>query len=100
MIGPDLRGRSRQAHSTAWLPGDLPAKFPRALPTGIAEPRIAIIGNELHLAVHYGRGGVDTVVSLAGEASLTNQPNEVAVRIDQARAGMLPIPLGSFVQEI
>jgi len=96
----DWEVRFTQNEINGWLATDLPGKFPRALPSGISDPRVAIIGNEIHLAVHYRRGGVDTVVSLAGEASLTNQPNEIAVRIDHARAGMLPVPLGNFVQEI
>jgi hypothetical protein len=92
--------RFTQDEINGWLATELPAKFPRALPPGITDPRIAIVGNELHLAVHYQRGRVDTVISLAGEVSLTNQPNEIAVRIDQARAGLLPVPLGNLIEEI
>jgi len=92
--------RFTQDEINGWLATELPAKFPRALPSGITDPRIAIVGDELHLAVHYRRASVDTVMSLAGEVSLTNQPNEIAVRIDQARAGMLPVPLGTLIQEI
>jgi len=92
--------RFTQDEINGWLATELPAKFPRALPPGITDPRMAIVGDELHLAVHYQRGRVDTVLSLAGEASLTNQPNEIAVRIDQARAGMLPVPLGNLIEEI
>src|SRR3954471_9396984 len=91
--------RFTQDEINGWLATELPAKFPRALPPGIMDPRIAIVGDELHLAVHYRRGRVDTVMSLAGKISLTNQPNEIAVRIDQARAGILPVPLGSLIQE-
>jgi len=92
--------RFTQDEINGWLATELPAKFPRALPPGISDPRIAIVGNELHLAVHYRRGRVDTVMSLAGEVSLTNQPNEIAVRIDQARAGLLPVPLGNLIEEV
>jgi hypothetical protein len=92
--------RFTQEEINGWLATELPAKFSRALPPGIMDPRIAIVGDELHLAVRYRRGRVETVMSLAGEISLTNQPNEIALRIDQARAGMLPVPLGSLIQEI
>jgi len=92
--------RFAQDEINGWLASDLPAKFPRALPPGVSEPRIAIDRNAVRLAVHYQRSGVDTVVSLAGQAYLTDQPNEVAIHIDQARAGLLPVPLGKFVQEI
>ncbi|HEY2410705.1 MAG TPA: hypothetical protein VGI40_00600 [Pirellulaceae bacterium] len=83
-----------------WLATDLPAKFPRLLPTGISDPRVAIDGDVFHLAVRYQRGSVDTVLSIAGEAYLTAQTNEVAIRLDSARAGLVPIPLGRVIQEI
>src|SRR5262245_19913139 len=41
----------------AWLATDLPAKFPRLLPAGVSEPRVAIDGDGFHFAVRYQRGG-------------------------------------------
>jgi len=78
----------------------LPEKFPQLLPAGVSEPRIAIDRDAVHIAVHYERGGVDTVVSLAGHVQLTEQPNEIAVRIDQARAGLVPVPLARFLEDV
>src|SRR5437868_16136 len=89
-----------QEQVNGWLAIDLPTKFPHALPSGVSEPRIAIGEGKLHIALHYQRGGVDTVLSIAGEAYLTAQPNEIAVRLDQARAGLVPIPLTRFLDEI
>jgi hypothetical protein len=83
-----------------WLATDLPAKFPRLLPAGISDPRVAIEGDTFRIAVRYNRGGVDTVLSLTGEAYLTAQTNEVAIRLGEARAGLVPIPLGRVIQEI
>src|SRR3954447_18187908 len=76
-----------------WLATELPAKFPRLLPVGISEPRGAIDGDTFHIAVRYNRGNVDTVLSLSGEAYLTAHTNEIAIRLDRARAGLVPIPL-------
>jgi hypothetical protein len=89
-----------QEEINGWLATDLPEKFPQALPPGISDPRIAIEDEMVHLAVRYQRGGVDTVLSISGEAYLTAQPNEIAVRLDRARAGMLPVPLARFLDEI
>ncbi len=83
-----------------WLATELPAKFPRLLPVGISEPRIAIDGETFHIAVRYRRGGVDTVLSLSGEAYLTAQTNEVAIRLERARAGLVPIPLSRVIDEV
>jgi len=83
-----------------WLATELPAKFPQLLPEGISDPRVAIDGDMFHIAVRYNRGTVDTVLSISGEAYLTAQTNEIAIRLDGARAGLVPIPLGRVIQEI
>jgi len=92
--------RLTQEQVNGWLAIDLPAKFPQALPGGLSEPRIAIDDGVVRIALRYRRGGVDTVLSITGEAYLTSQPNEIALRIDQARAGLVPIPLTRFLDEI
>ncbi len=83
-----------------WLATELPTKFPQLLPAGISDPRVAIDGDMFHIAVRYSRGNVDTVLSISGEAYLTAQTNEIAIRLDAARAGLVPIPLGRVIQEI
>ena len=91
----DWEIRFTQDEINGWLAGDLPAKFPRALPPGVSEPRIAIIGNELHLAVHYGRGGVDTVVSLVCLAVLL-ATNMEDIEADAPPTGPRRRPLTGF----
>jgi hypothetical protein len=83
-----------------WLATQLPAKFPQLLPDGISDPRVAIDRDMFHIAVRHQRGGVDTILSICGEAYLTAQTNEVAIRLESARAGLVPIPLGRVIQEI
>lgn len=92
--------RFSQDEINDWLASELPEKFPQSLPAGISQPRVALEDNLARVAVHYERDGVATVVSLAGDVYLTKQPNEVAVRIAQARAGLIPVPLSRFLQEI
>jgi hypothetical protein len=92
--------RFTQDDINGWLAAELPEKFPQLLPAGVSEPRVAIDKGAVRVAVHYERGGVDTIVSLAGHVQLTEQPNEIAVRIDQARAGLVPVPLARFLEEI
>jgi hypothetical protein len=84
----------------AWLAGVLPEKFPQALASGISDPRVAIEGDTLRLAVRYERGSTSTIVSLAARAHLTDEPNEIAVEIRDVRAGSLPVPLARFLEEI
>jgi hypothetical protein len=77
----------------AWLATELPQKFPRALPAGTSEPRVRFDENRFQAAVTYTIEGIPVVVSLAGDLYLTEQPNEIALRIRSLRAGLLPLPL-------
>jgi hypothetical protein len=76
-----------------WLAADLPEKFPNALPRGVSEPRVAIQPEEALVACKYESPKITTIFSMGVEISLTDEPNVIAVRIRQARAGLMPIPL-------
>ena len=54
----------------------------------------------MQLAVRYNHGDVSTVLSLAGDAYLTDRPNEVAIHIEHVRAGAFPVPLAQFLDDI
>jgi hypothetical protein len=92
--------RFSQEQINGWLAADLPTKFPGALPDGVSDPRVAIDPNHMQLAVRYDQGDVSTVLSMAGDAYLTDRPNEVAVHIDHVRAGAVPVPLAQFLDQI
>lgn len=89
-----------QEQINGWLAADLPVKFPGALPEGVSAPRVAIEPGRVRLAVRYDQGDVTTVLSLAGDAYLTDKANEVAIHIEQVRAGAFPVPLAQFLDEI
>jgi hypothetical protein len=92
--------RFSQDHINGWLAADLPTKFPGALPVGVSEPRVELDPDMLQLAVRYRQGDVTTVLSAAGEAFLTDRPNEVAIHLHYVRAGAVPVPLGQFLEKI
>ena len=92
--------RFTQDQINGWLAVDLPKKFPGSLPGGVSDPRVAVAPNQVQLAVKWQQGNASAVLSAAGEAYLTEEPNEVAVRILSVRAGALPVPLARFLDEI
>jgi hypothetical protein len=92
--------RFTQEHINGWLAADLPAKFPGALPAGVADPRVKIEQDAVNMAVRYQQGEDSMVLSVAGEVFLTERPNEVAVRVHHVRAGAIPVPLGHFLETI
>jgi hypothetical protein len=91
--------RFTQDEINGWLAAELPVKFPKALPRGVSQPRVAI-DRRLHVAARYQHGDLETIISLTGDTYLTEEPNEIAIRIDQVRAGALPVPLAQFLEEI
>jgi hypothetical protein len=92
--------RFTEEEINAWLAATVPEKFPQLLSSGVSEPRVAIEGEIVRLAVRYQRGGTSTVVSLAARLRLTDEPNQIAIEIGEARSGSLPLPLAGFLNEI
>jgi hypothetical protein len=92
--------RFSQDQINGWLAADLPVKFPGALPAGVSQPRVAIEPDHVQMAVKFKQGDVETVLSLTGDAYLTDRPNEVAIHIEHVRAGAFPVPLSRFLDNI
>jgi hypothetical protein len=83
-----------------WLAYDLPEKFAELLPEEVSDPRVAIDPRRAQVACRFKSPRFRAVVSVDLEVHLTEEPNVLAVRIHQARAGMLPLPLKRFLDEI
>ena len=83
-----------------WLANDLPVKFPMALPNTVSDPRVAISPQMIQVACKYSDARITSVISLGAEPKMTNEPNVIAIRIRQVRAGALPVPLANFLQQI
>ena len=79
-----------------WLAVDLPENFPDALPESFRDPRVEIRPDGMTLACRLKQGGTTTVVTLTVEPYLP-EPNLLALRIRDARAGLLPMPLTSVL---
>jgi hypothetical protein len=87
-----------------WLAIDLAEKFADRLPAGIDAPRVAIGQDAIQVACRYdmGRdmGRFQSVVSLSANVYLTEEPNVVAVHVQDLRAGAIPLPLKQFLDQI
>lgn len=84
----------------AWLIHQLPLEFASLLPTGVEEPRVAIRDGRVLVAARYKNSRIETVVSFEVHAQLTPEPNVLAVKISQLKAGALPLPLSRFINHI
>lgn len=83
-----------------WLASDLPVKFPDALPSQVSDPRVAISKDMIQVACKYVDTRFDAVVSIGAQPKMTAEPNVIAIRIKQVRAGALPVPLANFLEQI
>ena len=84
----------------AWLSQELPKKFSRLLAKGMSDPRIVIQDDRVLIAARYQDKRIDTVVSMEIKAELTEEPNMLALRVQNLRAGALPLPLDRFLKGI
>jgi hypothetical protein len=89
-----------QEQINGWLAVDLIEKFPDLLPPEAKDPRVEITPQEIRLACRYQDGNIETVISLAVTASMSEEPNTIAVRIKRVRAGALPVPFKQFLEDI
>ncbi|MGB7326217.1 MAG: hypothetical protein WBD31_15190 [Rubripirellula sp.] len=84
----------------AWLIEELPQKFPRLAALGASEPRIVIKNEKVQAAVRYKNRHIDTIVSCEFIVEMTEQPNMLAFRVQNLRAGALKLPLTKFLTGI
>ncbi|TWU62396.1 hypothetical protein V7x_41260 [Crateriforma conspicua] len=84
----------------AWLAEELPKSFPHWLQRGLSEPRVAIEDGRMLAAARLKNRRIDTVVSCQVSVELTEQPNMLAIRLEDLRAGALSIPWGHFLDRI
>jgi hypothetical protein len=83
-----------------WLAVDLVKNHPDALPPTASDPRVAIEPQRIMLACRKQQDYLGSIVlSLVVEPYLP-KPNLLALRICQARAGALPVPLRSVLDGI
>jgi hypothetical protein len=84
----------------AWLASVLPRNHPQALPVEVREPRVKLTAQSAQLAWRLQTERFETVISLQADVYLTDQPNQIAVRLHAVRAGWVPIPLSQILERV
>jgi hypothetical protein len=83
-------------HINGWLISDLPRKFKRAIPDNMRDPRVSFEPEKFRLGATTDIRGVETVLSAAIEFFPTEVMNEFGLRVTNAYAGQMPIPVSFF----
>jgi len=83
----------------AWLAIDLPQNHSHWLPSGVTQPRIAFRPQHAVLGARVGFGPFTTVASLDFEI-LLRDVNHLAVALEQAHLGAIPLPRAPILREL
>jgi len=82
-----------------WLAVDMVRNHRDLLPSSLSDPRVAIQPERVMIACRLDRGNWKCVVSLVVDVYLV-EPDVVALRIREAKAGALPLPLQGILDGI
>jgi len=104
-----IRNEDRWSHEftedavNGWLAEDLPLKYSELLPPEVTSPRVKFEKGTLLLAFQLRHGMWKGVVSGKVRPWVTG-PNQLALEIQSARIGLMPVPVdeifGDFVKEM
>lgn len=82
-----------------WLVAMLREHYPDLLPPEVIDPRVAFRNDRCLAGYRYRGKTIETVISVEGTASLP-ESDLVAVRLQRAFAGVLPLPMSRVVSEV
>lgn len=95
------RGEVSQDQINGWLATELSKKFPELLPKEfVADPRVAITKGEISIAGRANYQGIRGIVVAKLDIFKTDQRDQFAIRFRSIQAGVIPIPINSFADEI
>lgn len=82
-----------------WLAVDRERNHPKLIPHEFHDPRVAIHEGEMIIGCRYETDRINTVLSLTADVYLQS-PNVLALRIERARAGAIPLPLKDVTSQL
>lgn len=83
-----------------WLASDLNERFPKALPSSVRDPRVKFETDLARLACRLTNSQIDAVLVVGVDVYLTDQPNELAIRLREARTGLVPVPKARVIDVV
>ncbi|EDL59486.1 hypothetical protein [Gimesia maris] len=83
----------------AWLAEELHQKYNKWVPDGVTDPRIRFEKNQVELGFHLSLSQWSGIISLKFKPWLMKE-NRLVLELEQARAGLLPIPIDEAITEL
>jgi hypothetical protein len=87
------------AEVNGWLAVALQEKYADLLPPEVSDPRVAFADGRCLVGFRYHSDRIDAVVSVEAEAFMADD-DVAAIRLLDARAGSLPVPMSQVVESI
>ena len=88
-----------EAGVNAWLAVDLPRNHAAILPPAASAPRVEFLPGRVRAGVRVGRGLLSAIAWIDAEVAL-REPNQLGIRLADARLGSLPLPRGPILRTI
>jgi hypothetical protein len=89
---PAWSSEFREDQINGWLADDFELNHAsKVLPAGVKAPRVQIAGDRFRIAFRCQRGPVSTVIQIGARAWVPKR-NVLAIELETAQAGMLPLP--------
>lgn len=89
-----------QDQINGWLASDLPQKFPNSIPSNVSQPRVALEQDELKLVFRCESSRFSGIVEVSGDAFCTETLNQIAVRINFVKSGLVSLPIAPWAERI
>ena len=83
----------------AWLAEELHQKYNEWVPEGITDPRVKFDKNQVELGFHLTLKKWSGIISLKFKPWLMEN-NRLVLELDQAKAGLLPIPIDDAISDL
>jgi hypothetical protein len=83
----------------AWLAVDLPRNHATILPAGVSAPRVEFLPGRVRAGARLGSGFFSAIAWIDAEVTL-REPNQLGIRLADARLGGVPLPQGPILRAI
>ncbi|MGE3315552.1 MAG: hypothetical protein AB7O26_10590 [Planctomycetaceae bacterium] len=88
-----------QSQINSWLSEELQPKYGAFVPEGVSNPRVRLADETIEVGFRYKHEHWDSIVSVKTRPWVP-KPNSLAFEIQSIRAGLIPIPLESIIQDL
>lgn len=96
----EWQAKFSQDQINGWLVSDLPKKFPNSIPSSVTQPRVSLDDDELKFIFRFESQRFSGIVEASGDAYCTENLNEIAIRLNHIKSGLISLPIRPWTEKI